>query len=43
MPVDPFIQPLLAQLPPFPDTIDDFPAWREREGAGSEEMVQKLD
>lgn len=41
MPVDPFLQPLLLQLPPLP-TITDFPAWRREGEAAANAMVDQL-
>ncbi|PTL72445.1 alpha/beta hydrolase [Rathayibacter caricis DSM 15933] len=42
MPLDPFLAPLVASLPPAPAEIDDFPAWREQELAGAEALASQL-
>ena len=42
MPLDPFLVPLLANLPPLPDYIDDFAAFRAQESAGAEALAQQL-
>ena len=41
MPVDPFLQPLLATLEPFPDVID-FPTWRVESDLAADAMVAEL-
>ncbi|MER6574722.1 alpha/beta hydrolase [Nonomuraea sp. NPDC001023] len=42
MPLDPFLEPLLASLPPSPEEIDDFAAFRAQDQAGSEALVSQL-
>lgn len=42
MPLDPFLAPLLANLPPLPDHIDDFAAFRAQESAGADALAQQL-
>jgi acetyl esterase len=42
MPLDPFLAPLLANLPPLPDHIDDFDAFRAQETAGADALVDQL-
>ena len=42
MPLDPFLETLLATLPPLPDEIDDFPAFRANENAAAEALVAQL-
>src|SRR3954468_10479287 len=42
MPVDPFLAPLLATLPPLPDEVDDFPAFRAQETAVGEALIAQL-
>ncbi|KQU52350.1 hypothetical protein ASG84_25200 [Rhodococcus sp. Leaf278] len=42
MPVDPFLAPLLSQLPPFPDHIDDFEELRATENAAGEVLVGQV-
>lgn len=42
MPVDPFLEPLLGSLPPLPEVIDDFPAFRAQETAAGETLVAQL-
>lgn len=42
MPLDPFLVPLLAHLPPFPDHIDDFGAWREADNAAADALVHRI-
>ena len=42
MPLDPFLQPLVANLPPFPEEIDDFPAFRAQESAGAGAIVEQF-
>jgi acetyl esterase len=42
MPVDPLLQPLLANLPPLPEEIDDFPAFRAQGTEASNAMIDQL-
>lgn len=42
MPVDPFLEPLLAQLPPFPAVIDDWDAFRAQENATVNALAAQL-
>lgn len=42
MPVDPFLEPLIANLPPFPDHVDDWDAFRAQEQAGADTLVDEL-
>ena len=42
MPVDPFLEPLLATLPPFPNHIDDWAAYREQGRAEADAMIDRL-
>jgi acetyl esterase len=42
MPVDPIIQPLLANLPPFPDAIDDLDLFRKQEDDAANAMIDQL-
>lgn len=41
MPIDPFLEPVLASLPPLPE-ITDFPAWRREGDAAADAMTQQL-
>lgn len=42
MPVDPILAPLLADLAPLPEEIDDFPAFRAQETEAGNAMVDQL-
>lgn len=42
MPVDPFLEPLLGSLPPLPDPIEDFPAWRAEANREAETSIGQL-
>lgn len=42
MPLDPFLETLLGTLPPLPDEIDDFPAFRADENAAAEVLAAQL-
>lgn len=42
MPIDPFLENLLATLPPLPDEIDDFPAFRANENAGAKALAAEV-
>ena len=42
MPLDPFLEPLVANLPPVPEQIDDFPAFRAQDAAGAAVMVEQF-
>lgn len=42
MPLDPFLEPLVATLPPFPDAVDDWPAFRAAETTSIAELAEQL-
>ncbi|BCW05691.1 alpha/beta hydrolase [Arthrobacter sp. NtRootA1] len=42
MPLDPFLEPLLAALPPTPLHIDNFAAYRSEGNAGADAMADQL-
>jgi acetyl esterase len=42
MPVDPFLEPMLTSLPPMPEQIDDWDAFRTQGRQGSDAMVEQL-
>lgn len=42
MPVDPILTPLLPNLPPMPEEIDDFHAFRLQSAQGAEAMIGQL-
>lgn len=42
MPVDPFLVPLLAELPPFPDHIGDFDAFRAAENDAAAGLADQV-
>jgi acetyl esterase len=42
MPLDPFLEPLVASLPPFPDKIEDFDAFRAQERATVDALTAQL-
>ena len=42
MPLDPFLEPLLATLPPTPLQIDDFVAYRSEVNAGADALADQL-
>lgn len=42
MPVDPFLEPLLAEFAPMPDHIDDWDAFRAEGRQGSDAMIDQL-
>lgn len=42
MPLDPFLEPLVAQMPPFPERIDDFAAFRAQELATLDSYADQL-
>lgn len=42
MPVDPILEPLLANLPPMPEEIDDFHAFRAAETAGAGALIDQF-
>lgn len=42
MPVDPILQPLLANLPPVPDAIDDFDQFRKQEADAADALTDQV-
>lgn len=42
MPVDPFLEPLLATFAPMPERIDDWDAYRAEGSRGSDAMIDQL-
>ncbi len=42
MPVDPFLQALLSSLPPTPDVIEDYDAYRAASEAGAEALADQV-
>lgn len=42
MPVDPFLVPLLGELPRLPDPIEDFDTWREQGARDAEAILTRL-
>lgn len=42
MALDPFLEPLVASLPPFPESIEDFDAFRAQESAAVKELTAQF-